>query len=197
MLMAVITSSLIFFLLHSLLASLRCKRLAARAGIGERAYRLVYVILAVLMTVIWLAYVRSLPDQPLYSIEGPAMWLMRLLQFTGIVIFIFSLLPIDGLAFLGLRRRSGPLDDFVESGIYRFIRHPMYSGLMLVMLASPEQSLNGLLLYVLVCLYLIIGSRLEENRLMACCPAYADYRRRVPAFIPSASTLKTLIRHDS
>ncbi len=194
---AVILSSLVFFIAHSLLASHFCKRIASRLGVSEQSYRRAYVVFALLTTLLWLAFIHGLPDQMLYHFENPTTWLLRLTQLGGFMIFFFSLLPIDGLAFLGLRSNQGPLDNFVEAGIYRHIRHPMYSGIMLIMLATPDQSLNGLTLYILISLYLILGSRLEENRLLHECPAYADYRHRVPAFIPRLSTFHKTQNNDS
>ncbi len=177
-------SGLIFALSHSLLATNGCKQWLYSHGLRERYYRLFYSLIAVAMTAVWLLWIASLADQPLYLAQGVLWWLLVLIQLLGLLIVLAAFRPIDTLAFLGLRPGMGSVDSFIEIGIYRHIRHPMYSGFMLMLLAMPEQSWNHLHLTLFVCFYFIIGSRFEERRMLAMHPAYADYRRRVPSFIP-------------
>lgn len=191
MMVEILISSLLFFASHSLLASRRAKAWARRRfGLDARTYRLGYVVVALVSTALWVGYIHSLPDRPLYGFEGPAAWALRAVQAVGVGLLVLSVLPIDGLAFLGLRRRQGPLDGFVEAGIYRCLRHPMYSGAVLVLMASPTQTVNGLAFYVLASAYMLLGARFEEERLIADCPEYRDYRRRVPAFVPRIDCLR-------
>jgi len=78
----------------------------------------------------------------------------------------------------------------VVSGIYNYLRHPMYAGLMLFLLASPEQSYNGLAFTLVVSAYMVYGSKLEEKRLLAEHPDYLQYQQEVPAFVPTLKSLK-------
>ena len=177
-------SGLIFAISHSVLATKYCKHWIYPYGCSEQRYRLLYSIFAVISTGLWILFLHGLPDIPLYQTHG-LLWLTLVsLQTLGGSIALAALLPIDGLAFLGLRGSKGGVDPFIIRGIYRHIRHPMYSGVMLILLAMPEQSSNGLHFTLLVCLYFIIGARFEETRMLASHPDYADYRRRVAAFIP-------------
>jgi len=178
-------SGLVFALQHSLLAGTAGKVRALRRGLDAQAYRRFYVVTALITTAIWLGYVRSLPDHTIYAIHGPWSWPLRGLQALGLWISWRALRPIDGLAFLGIRKGDDGPDGFVEAGIYRYLRHPMYSGVILIMFAFPVQTLNGLNLYACVALYFMLGARLEERRMAQRYPAYADYQRRVPAFIPN------------
>ena len=178
-------SGLFFALSHSLLAANRCKQYLYQHGWSEQRYRLIYSIIAVLATVIWILFVRQLPDSPLYQTHGLLWGILIALQGMGIFIALAAIQPIDGLAFLGLRTTKQGVDPFVVRGIYRRIRHPMYSGAMLILLAMPAQTSNGLSFTLLICLYFIIGVRLEEARMIAAHPDYADYRHRVPAFVPN------------
>ncbi len=187
-------SGLAFVLQHSLLASTATKTRAQTLGLGSRGYRLLYVVLALLTTMIWLNYVHGLPDQTVYAIHGPWSGLLRGLQLLGLWMAWEALRPIDGLAFLGIRERQDGPDDFVENGIYRHLRHPVYSGVILIMLGFPLQTQNTLNLYACVTMYFLVGARLEERRLERQHPAYADYRRRVPAFIPICSTFASTRR---
>jgi len=183
-------SGLVFALQHSLLASTVTKARVLAIGLGPRGYRLFYVVIALVTTAIWLGYVRSLPDQTVYAIQGAWNWVLRGLQLLGLWMVWQALRPINGLAFLGIREGQEGPDGFVEAGIYRRLRHPMYSGIILIMLTFPVQTQNTLNLYACVTVYFLIGARLEERRLARQYPAYADYRRRVPAFIPNWRMLR-------
>lgn len=180
----IFVSGLLFSAIHSLLASQRLKDFIDTKGLTPQQYRLIYVIIAIVLTIVWLAAIHRLPDQPLYILTGYGQWLCYGLQLIGIVTFWLSLQPIDTRAFLGLRQFKDNKEAFIEEGIYRYIRHPMYSGLMLLMFAMPTQTYNSLALYSLISLYFLIGSRLEERRMITTHPEYNDYCNRVPAFIP-------------
>ncbi len=177
-------SGLIFAVSHSLLASQRCKQWVYQRVLPEPRYRLLYSLIAIVATAGWVLYVHQLPDRPLYQSDGLLWWLLVSVQALGAVVALTAFQPIDGLVFLGLRKAPAINDPFVERGIYRRLRHPMYSGAMLILLAAPEQSWNGLHFTLVICLYFIIGSRYEEARMLAAHPEYEAYRRRVAAFVP-------------
>lgn len=181
---AVWISGLIFALIHSFMAGRRCKRWFEELGLDPHQYRMGYSFLSLLLTAMWFWFLFHLPDQPFYEIKGFLQWLLRGVQITGVVTVGLSLSHIDALAFLGLRPFPDHIEPFRESGIYRYMRHPMYSGFMLMLLASPVQSINSLNLALFVSLYFVVGAILEERRMLQLHPQYADYKKRVPAFIP-------------
>ncbi len=175
---------MLFAILHSMFATRRCKDIFYRLGLKPKAYRLSYTLIATVLTVLWLGFVHQLPDTGLYHMHGWINGLMRVVQLAGLWIVVLSLRAIDAASFLGLRTAADDQDNFVERGIYRHIRHPMYSGVILILLASPAQTTNSLNLFAIIILYFIMGSRFEERRMQTIHPEYADYQRRVPAFIP-------------
>ena len=75
--------------------------------------------------------------------------------------------------------------ELVEAGVYRYIRHPLYLG-DLLLLAGFELALNSwLALGVLVLAPLILRqAREEEKVLLANLPGYRDYCARTKRFIP-------------
>mgnify|MGYP000079258811 CR=1 FL=1 len=76
--------------------------------------------------------------------------------------------------------------SLVTSGIYRLVRHPIYSGLLLlgVGLALIGASLwHGALLVALIVL-LSVKARLEERMLAARFPEYGAYAARVGRIVP-------------
>ena len=180
----IMLATLIFAVIHSLLAMHSIKQRFYAHNISPQRYRLLYVAVAILLTGIWLAFVYTLPDRALYQLKGSAKITSVSLQGIALIILWLSLRPIDVAAFLGLRPFADGIEPFIERGIYRYVRHPMYSGVILLQAASPVQSYNSLTLLAAVAAYFVIGARFEERRLLAGHPAYADYRRRVPAFIP-------------
>ncbi len=180
-------SGLLFAVFHSVTASNTCKRWCYQRGIGEPRYRLMYSLIAIITTAVWLYSVHALPDTPLYQTDGVLQFVLIALQLMGLCVALAAFQPIDALVFLGLRKAPVGTDPFVIGGIYRYLRHPMYAGVMLMLLAMPAQSWNGLNFSLLVCVYFIIGSRFEESRMLRAHPDYAAYRRRIPAFVPTFS----------
>ena len=176
-------SGLVFALLHSLTATNRCKRFFYHAGMQSHQYRLMYSLVGVLTTLIWIWFVLHLPDAQLYRTSGLVWWLLLALQCLGAGIALAAFKPIDGAIFLGLRKADQSQDPFIVSGIYRYIRHPMYSGMMIILLAMPVQTINGFNLGLMICMYFIIGSKIEEKRMRVEHPSYVQYQQEVPAFI--------------
>jgi protein-S-isoprenylcysteine O-methyltransferase Ste14 len=76
----------------------------------------------------------------------------------------------------------------VESGPYGVVRHPIYSGLLLSLLATAaaKGTLLGVGGFVLLLIGIFMKARLEERWLGAELGAeeYASYRRRVPMLVP-------------
>lgn len=78
-----------------------------------------------------------------------------------------------------------PKQSLVDEGVYRYIRHPIYVGDVL-MLAGLELALNSwLVLTVLVPLAVGVRQALAEEVLLSrALPGYEDYCRRTKRFIP-------------
>ena len=76
--------------------------------------------------------------------------------------------------------------ELVTSGPYAYIRHPIYSGLMLAMIGSAlTVGVLWLLLFVLYFAYFIFSARTEEKMMLARFPdAYPTYQRRTKMLIP-------------
>jgi protein-S-isoprenylcysteine O-methyltransferase Ste14 len=76
----------------------------------------------------------------------------------------------------------------VDTGPYAFVRHPIYTGLIIALLATAatEATRVALLGALLVALGLWVKARAEEYFLSSELgpEAYASYRRRVPMLVP-------------
>lgn len=180
-----------YFCLHSLLASLRVKHYVATRWPGFMpAYRLAFNTLAIvlLLPLLWLMW--QSPGPLLWQWHGPGLWLTNSLAAAAVAGFVWSLRAYDTTVFWGWRQwrerhrtREDP-ERLHISTLHRFVRHPWYF-FILVLLWTRDIHLTQLLSYGLITLYLVIGSRLEETKLIAHYgEAYRRYRRQVPGLIP-------------
>jgi protein-S-isoprenylcysteine O-methyltransferase Ste14 len=180
-----------YFAVHSLLASNAFKRwMGRRMPALMPAYRLLFngIALLLLLPLAWLLVVWH--DALLWRWPLPLAWLMGGLSLAAVLLFIWSLRFYDGSEFLGLRQWAQRRDDasdaeaLVISPLHRCVRHPWY-GLGLVLIWSHAMDWTLLLSALAVSGYLLIGSRLEEQRLIALHgERYRRYRRLVPGLIP-------------
>ena len=74
-------------------------------------------------------------------------------------------------------------------GPYRWIRHPMYTGVILLMADSAIGRRNwfAAVLWVVLVVFFLAKMRWEERRLIETYPGYDSYREAVPALIPFGS----------
>jgi protein-S-isoprenylcysteine O-methyltransferase Ste14 len=71
------------------------------------------------------------------------------------------------------------------SGPYRFVRHPLYFFVLLMIWSNPYLTLDRLLFNVLWTVWIYVGAFLEERDLVADFgEAYRKYKRKVPMLIP-------------
>jgi protein-S-isoprenylcysteine O-methyltransferase Ste14 len=100
------------------------------------------------------------------------------------------LLVLAGVATLGrnLSALPHPKQDaeLVESGVYRWVRHPIYSGLVFGSFGWGLLALSWLALLLALALFFVLDAkaRREERFLVAKFPAYHSYQRRVHKLIP-------------
>ena len=181
----------IYFALHSLFASLALKSLIARHWPGFMpAYRLTYNILAVVLFLPLLWLMQQSHGPLLWQWQGGWSVLTNCLAAIALISFFWSLKYYDNGVFLGwsqLKNRHQLPDDpgqFCISTQHRFVRHPWYC-FGLVILWTRDIHLSQLISYGLISLYLLIGSRLEEHKLIELYGnAYKQYRKKVPGLLP-------------
>ena len=185
----IILSLLLWGLVHSLLASLSFKSFLANL-LGKslmRGYRLFYNIFSLVTFLPILYLVATLPDAPLYSVPAPVSYAMLLGQGVGAVLLIVGVLQTDTLSFVGLRQlvqEESPA-ALVANGLYRLVRHPLYTAGLLFLWLSPQVTVNSFTLYVGATIYILIGATFEERKLLREFGAvYAEYKSKTPMLIP-------------
>ena len=187
----IITATVVYAGVHSLLASSIVKSwVRQRFGpeIGQW-YRLAYNVFAVISGLPILALLYLLPDQPLYQIPIPWILLSTLGQLVGVVIIVVGILQTDVWHFIGLRQiiqsENNQKSVMVSSGLYSWVRHPLYTGGLLLIWLVPTMTLNLLTIFILLTIYLVIGAKLEEKRLLEDFgDDYRAYQARVPMLLP-------------
>lgn len=102
----------------------------------------------------------------------------------GAVILFFSFVALGGsLTAMPNPKENGKL---VTDGIYKFIRHPIYTGLILLGLAQVfiAGPLPQVIFYIVLLGLLNYKSKFEESMLRAKYPEYEEYAKRTGRFIP-------------
>lgn len=74
----------------------------------------------------------------------------------------------------------------VTDGLYRWVRHPIYTGVLLIVggLVAPSGRWLTLALGGLTVAFFFAKSAWEEDRLLEQYPGYGDYKRATPRFFP-------------
>lgn len=168
-------SWLLYGAAHSWLAGERLNRLLGRySRLGFNAIALLTLCLPVGL-LLWL------PAQALYTEPAAVRWVRYGAQALAALGFLHTLKYYSLLGFLGLKRDTWPL---TFSPWHCWVRHPWYFlGLVLVW----AQPMTDTWLVTALCLtaYLIVGSRMEERRILRFhTNSYAAYRRIVPGLLP-------------
>lgn len=176
-------------IVHSLLASMGFKALFRRR-LGDRfmrSYRLVYNLFAAVTFLPVLYLMVTLPDQPLYQVPAPWRWFMLAGQGLSALLLLVAVLQTGLLSFAGLRQlveeeESGHL---VTNGLYRFVRHPLYTFGLLALWLSPSMTVNSLIVYVSLTIYILVGIIFEERKLLRTFgQEYARYKSITPMLLP-------------
>ncbi len=186
----ILIAVLIYGLVHSLLASLQVKA-RARHWFGKRAdrwFRLLYNLIAVLTFLPVILLPVLLIDRHLYAIPFPWVILTTLIQLLALVALGIGVWQTGPAAFLGLAQLFNlPLrpSRLVENGLYRWVRHPLYTAGLVFIWLAPVMSWNLLALAIGATLYILIGITFEERKLQReFGEAYARYRESTPMLIP-------------
>ncbi|REE05892.1 methyltransferase family protein [Marinoscillum furvescens] len=171
-----------YLLLHSLLAADRIK---AAVPLNAQVYRLFYSLVSV-AGLLGLLYLMALaPAKLLFTPPGWMRYGAMIFASWGVIIVMVSFRHLSMLSFLGLKKE--PATGLVREGIHGYVRHPIYSGTILVLIGMvgyhPTDVNVATVLTVFA--YLPLGIRWEEQKLLKQYgQAYEQYKKEVPAIVP-------------
>jgi methanethiol S-methyltransferase len=179
-----------FFLQHSGMVR---RRFRARLGrvVPPHYQGAVYAIASgVALTAVVLLWQPS--ETRLLALDGAALWTARVcaaLAVAGFVLSACSLRTFDplGLGPIRAHLRGVPeqASDLTIRGPYRWVRHPLYFFILVLIWSNPNLTADRLLFSVLWTAWILVGAVLEEADLMQeFGESYRAYRRKVPMLLP-------------
>lgn len=104
--------------------------------------------------------------------------------------FLINHFDLFGLrqVWLFFRQRPYAHLPFVMPGPYRYVRHPLYIGWITAFWATPTMTVAHLVFAAGMTVYILIAITYEERDLTQAHSGYAEYRRRVPKFLPRVTS---------
>ncbi len=181
-----LTACGIYFFLHSFLANEAIKqRLAKGFRLSANGYRKGYNLFNA-MALVLLVFLLYKTESPLLYPRGTGVTIAgALVAFAGSIIMFLSVKNYDLPSFFGFRSETRmPLRII---GLNKYVRHPLYSGTILLALgfciALPF--LKNWLFLVLMIIYILIGMQYEERKLILWFgDEYKNYQKKVKRLIP-------------
>ncbi len=182
--------SLAFFAVHSGLVRRSFRAWSARF-IPEVFAGAVYAIASGVILIAVLLFWRD--AEPLYMAPaGAVRWSFRAAFLLASVVFLWGGMSLRGFDPCGvkpildrLRGASPRLMPFSARGPYRWVRHPLYVAMIVLMWSCPDLTVDRLLFNVLWTGWMLMVTTLEERDLVAQFGReYRGYQQRVPMFIP-------------
>jgi len=126
-------------------------------------------------------------------IPAPLPWGLGWTSLMSYAVFGFTLSLFRRMnlsEFLGLTSATQPGAVLVGQGPFAWVRHPVYSLTILFFGLASMMSLDRLLITAGMSVYIFIGYRLEEKKLIEQWgDSYRNYQQTVPAFVPRWSQL--------
>jgi methanethiol S-methyltransferase len=166
--------------------------LKQKLGNKYKYFRLFYNIFAVISLIPVLYYTYLIRQTPFFILEGYFLPIRYVLLAIGLLILYEGSRHYDMLTFLGMRQikedsthnlinTSGKIDS---SGILGVIRHPFYSASILLLWVN-NLDISILIVNLILSLYLIIGTFLEEQKLVhEFGNEYIGYKKKVSMLFP-------------
>lgn len=187
----ILLSVLVYGVVHSLLATLAAKA-RARQWFGpgaDRWYRLAYNTFGILTFLPILALTAALSSERLYVIPTPWSYITLVGQLLALLVLGIGLLQTRIWSFLGFEQMLNPPESstsqLVTGGLYRWVRHPLYTAGLVFIWLTPIMTSNLLALNIGLTVYLVLGAIYEERKLVReFGETYIDYQQRTPMLIP-------------
>ena len=179
-----------FALQHSIMARPGFKRLWTKV-VPAHLERSTYVLFSTVLLGALVHYWQPLGGV-IWQITDPfASAVIHVVFVLGWAIMLLSTFQLNHFDLFGLRQawlyaQGKPYTQlpFKKPILYRYMRHPLYVGMMIGLWAAPTMTVAHLFFALMSTGYIIVGSMLEERDLERALPEYSQYRREVSRFIP-------------
>lgn len=176
--------------MHSAMASFRLKNwIAAHLPAIMPYYRILFnfISIAGLIPILYISL--TIPTIYLWKWGGGLQWIATITGFAAAAGIVWSFRYYDITEFVGTRQINNKsmtpdIGMFRLSPMHRFVRHPWYA-LALLIIWTRDMDLLLLTSSIMATVYFVIGSRLEEKKLLALYgEIYDRYCIKVPALFP-------------
>jgi protein-S-isoprenylcysteine O-methyltransferase Ste14 len=183
----------LFAVQHSVMARRSFKRWSARI-VSPAVERSTFVLVSSLVLALLLWQWRPISEPIVWSVQSAIgtdlVWAVFWLGWTVMLSssFLINHFELFGLrqVFARLAGRELPEPDFRTPFFYRYVRHPLYLGLLLGFWAAPVMTAGHLLFSIGTTGYILIGIWFEERDLIAQFgDRYRRYRNQVGMLLPS------------
>jgi len=165
-------------------ASLWSGRTEKRAATRETWIYRIVIFAGALLIGPWTAQV--LGERPTWQAGYYGAYALVGVMLTGLALTWWARIHLGCLWSSAITRKEK--HRLIETGPYGFVRHPIYTGLIIALLATAaiEATLVALLGALLIALGLWVKARAEERFLSTelAPETYESYRRRVPMLVP-------------
>ncbi|MEX0810998.1 MAG: isoprenylcysteine carboxylmethyltransferase family protein [Chitinophagales bacterium] len=184
-----------FYALHSFMANSYIKsRVENVLKSHYRFYRLAFNFISILLFagILWFQF--SIPEQYFLSVNLFTQLAGGIIFLAGTVLLLIAFSSFNKLEFAGIeqlnstdRGQANTSELITDSGMYAYVRHPLYFAVILMFLGALlfRPTIAMLIFTGITFIYLPIGVRLEEQKLIEeFGKSYIEYRRKVKMLIP-------------
>ena len=141
------------------------------------------IVLVGMQLVLFVAYIFDLSSLNLQVPEETSFVNLGL-AIAGLILIIISILQLNtNLSIFPTPKKDGKL---VISGLFKYVRHPIYSGILMTAFFFALYSNSGyrLIIFLLLVILFYFKSNYEEKALLKKFPAYRSYRASTGRFFP-------------
>ncbi len=187
----------LFALQHSIMARPAFKKWWAQfvPGYIERS---TYVLFTAIVLLVLYWQWQPMTDTVWHIENTIGVIIMNSLFWSGWIILFASTFMISHTDLFGLRQVYFKFKDhdyidleFEISGFYKFVRHPIMTGIIIAFWSTPHMTTGHLLFAAVTTAYILIALQFEEHDLMNLFgEKYADYKHQVSILFP----LKFILR---
>jgi protein-S-isoprenylcysteine O-methyltransferase Ste14 len=176
---------------HTIMARPAFKRIWTRvvpAAIERSTYLLGVTLATALLVMFWVPM-----PQLIWQLSGTFLgYLLVGLYIFGWSVVLFASFLINHFALFGLsqawnsiRNTEPKSDTFVTPLLYKLVRHPMMTGVLIALWAADDMTAGRLLFNLAMTAYIVIGLHYEERTLVAeLGDEYVAYQRTTPKLLP-------------
>lgn len=182
--------SIIFFLQHSTMIRRGTKQKITKF-IPEQYHNAFYAFTSGICLLPVLIFWQKSPTL-IASADGIIYWLLRALFCLCLAGFFWGNKSLGSFDMLGVKRlmryisnRPGKQQQIMAKGPYRWVRHPLYLFLIVIIWSCPVLTLDRLIFNIMWTFWIVIGTYLEDRDLhREFGNQYHEYSTHVPMLIP-------------